>query len=29
MEEAKREHIDFNEPGVWEQTYEHVMEGAR
>ena len=29
MEEAKQEHIDFNEPGVWEQTYEHVMEGAR
>ena len=29
MDKAKAEHIDFNEPGVWEETYEHVMEGAR
>ncbi|MDE5640595.1 MAG: hypothetical protein K2I40_02570, partial [Bifidobacterium castoris] len=29
MERAKAEDIDFNEPGVWEQTYEQVMEGAR
>lgn len=29
MEEAERNHIDFNEPGVWERTYERVMEGAR
>ena len=29
MEQAKADHIDFNEPGVWEQVYEQVMEGAR
>lgn len=29
MEEAAQEHIDFNEPGVWEHTYEQVMEGVR
>lgn len=29
MQEAEEQHIDFNEPGVWEQTYEQVMEGAR
>nr|WP_205832755.1 glutamate synthase large subunit [Bifidobacterium sp. DSM 109957] len=29
MEDAKKNNIDFNEPGVWEQTYERVMEGAR
>ncbi|KFI65963.1 glutamate synthase large subunit [Bifidobacterium cuniculi] len=29
MAQAKAEHIDFNEPGVWEHTYEQVMEGAR
>ena len=29
MKTAEAEHIDFNEPGVWEETYEHVMEGAR
>ena len=29
MRRAEDEHIDFNEPGVWEQVYEQVMEGAR
>ncbi|MEE1296193.1 MAG: glutamate synthase large subunit [Bifidobacterium sp.] len=29
MAEAKADDIDFNEPGVWERTYEQVMEGAR
>ncbi|KFI58672.1 glutamate synthase [Bifidobacterium gallicum DSM 20093 = LMG 11596] len=29
MKQANLEHIDFNAPGVWEETYEHVMEGAR
>lgn len=29
MAQAKAKHIDFNEPGVWEHTYEQVMEGAR
>lgn len=29
MHKADEEHIDFNAPGVWEQVYEQVMEGAR
>lgn len=29
MERADRECIDFNAPGVWEETYEEVMEGVR
>ena len=29
MRQAKADNIDFNEPGVWERTYEQVMEGAR
>ena len=28
MELARRNQVDFNAPGVWEQTYEQVMEGA-
>ena len=29
MKEAEEKNIDFNTPGVWEQVYEQVMEGAR
>ncbi|RSX55991.1 glutamate synthase [Bifidobacterium dolichotidis] len=29
MAQAETNNIDFNAPGVWEQTYEQVMEGAR
>lgn len=29
MEQAHDNNIDFNEPGVWEETFEQVMEGAR
>ncbi len=29
MQHAEDEHIDFTAPGVWEQVYEQVMEGAR
>ncbi len=29
MREADERNIDFNTPGVWEQVYEQVMEGAR
>lgn len=29
MREAEAAHVDFNEPGVWDKTYEDVMEGAR
>ncbi len=29
MRDAKENNIDFNTPGVWEQVYEQVMEGAR
>nr|WP_196779054.1 glutamate synthase large subunit [Bifidobacterium choloepi] len=29
MEQAEADHVDFNEPGVWDQTYAAVMEGAR
>nr|WP_232345604.1 MULTISPECIES: glutamate synthase large subunit [Bifidobacterium] len=28
MEEAEREQVDFNAPGVWDATYAQVMEGA-
>lgn len=28
MDEAKANDVDFNEPGAWEDVYEHVMEGA-
>ena len=28
MKEAEEKNIDFNTPGVWEQVYEQVMEGA-
>ena len=29
MKNAEENNIDFNTPGVWEQVYEQVMEGAR
>lgn len=29
MQEAEREHVDFNEPVVWENVYERVVEGVR
>ncbi len=29
MDQARRDRVDFNAPGVWEQTYEQVTEGAR
>lgn len=28
MEQAKKNHVDFNAPGAWEHVYEQVMEGA-
>ncbi|MFD0705231.1 glutamate synthase large subunit [Alloscardovia venturai] len=29
MEEAEKNHVDFNESGVWESVYERVVEGVR
>ena len=28
MEQAEKNHVDFNAPGAWEHVYEQVMEGA-
>ncbi|MCO6558064.1 MAG: glutamate synthase large subunit [Bifidobacterium sp.] len=28
MDEARADHVDFNEPGAWDSVYEHVMEGV-